>query len=113
MPEYAPQTARLWDPLTGEQKMELRGHDHQVEVVVFAPIASYNAIRELAGVPVRSRGVLRIYLTLRSEHGSGEKAWHICRHGFERQDNQALGHTERSDAEKPCMVSFGVVLERD
>ncbi|KAH0830716.1 WD40-repeat-containing domain protein [Lanmaoa asiatica] len=50
------QTARLWDPLTGEQKMELRGHDHQVEVVVFAPIASYNAIRELAGVPVRPRG---------------------------------------------------------
>ena len=53
---YARQTARLWDPLTGEQKMELRGHDHQVEVVVFAPIASYNAIRELAGVPVRSCG---------------------------------------------------------
>ncbi|KAI9571392.1 WD40-repeat-containing domain protein [Boletus coccyginus] len=49
------QTARLWDPLTGEQKMELRGHDHQVEVVVFAPIASYNAIRELTGVPNTDR----------------------------------------------------------
>jgi len=53
--EYARQTARLWDPLTGEQKLELRGHDHQVEVVVFAPIASYNAIRELAGVPNTDR----------------------------------------------------------
>ncbi|KAF9246371.1 WD40-repeat-containing domain protein [Melanogaster broomeanus] len=49
------QTARLWDPLTGELKMELRGHDHQVEVVVFAPVASYNAIRELAGVPNTDR----------------------------------------------------------
>lgn len=61
--EYVRQTARLWDPLTGEQKMELRGHDHQVEVVAFAPIASYSAIRELAGVPVRSRSVLRMCIS--------------------------------------------------
>lgn len=93
--------------------MELRGHDHQVEVVVFAPIASYNAIRELAGVPVRSRDVLRINLTLHSEHGSGEEAWYICRHGIEGQDNQALGHTERSDAEKPCRVFFRIARKTD
>ena len=93
--------------------MELRGHDHQVEVVVFAPIASYNAIRELTGVPVRSRGGSRIYLTLHPEHGSGEKVRRICCHGLERQDNQALGHTEWSDAEKPRGVSFGVAQKSD
>lgn len=32
--------------------MEFRGHDNAVEVVVFAPIAAYGAIRELAGMPV-------------------------------------------------------------
>jgi hypothetical protein len=32
--------------------MEMRGHEHDVEVVVFAPIAAYTAIRELAGIPV-------------------------------------------------------------
>ena len=46
------QTARISDPLTGELKVELRGHDHTLEVVVFAPIAAYSAIRELAGIPV-------------------------------------------------------------
>jgi hypothetical protein len=30
----------------------MRGHEHDVEVVVFAPIAAYAAIRELAGIPV-------------------------------------------------------------
>lgn len=34
--------------------MEMRGHEHDVEVVVFAPIAAYPAIRELAGIPVRA-----------------------------------------------------------
>lgn len=45
-------TVRIWDPKTGEQKMEMRGHDNDVEVVVFAPLAAYTAIRELAGIPV-------------------------------------------------------------
>jgi platelet-activating factor acetylhydrolase IB subunit alpha len=50
-----PQTIRIWDPLTGEQKAELRGHENDVEVVVFAPVAAYAAIRELTGIPVRKR----------------------------------------------------------
>jgi platelet-activating factor acetylhydrolase IB subunit alpha len=33
--------------------MELRGHEHVAEVITFAPIAAYPAIRELAGIPVR------------------------------------------------------------
>ncbi|KAI0782224.1 dynein regulator [Abortiporus biennis] len=45
------QTARICDPLTGELKMEFRGHDHTVQTVVFAPVAAYAAIRELAGIP--------------------------------------------------------------
>lgn len=48
-------TAKVFDPLTGEQKMELRGHEHQVEIICFAPIASYDAIRELAGIPNTDR----------------------------------------------------------
>jgi platelet-activating factor acetylhydrolase IB subunit alpha len=48
------QTARIWDAQAGESKMELRGHEHVVEVVTFAPIAAYSALRELAGLPVRS-----------------------------------------------------------
>lgn len=32
--------------------MEFRGHDNTVEVVVFAPINAYPAIRELMGLPV-------------------------------------------------------------
>ncbi len=32
--------------------MEFRGHDNAVEVVSFAPISAYGAIRELAGIPV-------------------------------------------------------------
>jgi hypothetical protein len=54
------QTARLWDPLTGEMKMEFRGHDHIIEIAVFAPAVAYPAIRELAGLPVR--GSLRMTL---------------------------------------------------
>lgn len=34
-------------------KSELRGHENDVLVVAFAPIAAYTAIRELAGIPVR------------------------------------------------------------
>ncbi|KIL69868.1 hypothetical protein M378DRAFT_157107 [Amanita muscaria Koide BX008] len=45
------QTVRLWDAQTGEQKMEMRGHENDVEVVIFAPIAAYSAIRDLAGIP--------------------------------------------------------------
>ncbi|KAI0811223.1 nuclear distribution protein PAC1 [Irpex lacteus] len=43
-------TARLIDPSSGETKMEFRGHDNAVEVVVFAPVYAYPAIRELAGL---------------------------------------------------------------
>jgi platelet-activating factor acetylhydrolase IB subunit alpha len=32
--------------------MELRGHENVVEVVVFAPVAAYAAIQELASIEV-------------------------------------------------------------
>lgn len=44
------QTARVWDVTTGENKMDLRGHEHVVEVAVFAPAIAGAAIRELAGL---------------------------------------------------------------
>ncbi|KAG0660858.1 protein with putative role during mitosis [Rhodotorula mucilaginosa] len=46
------QTARIWDANKGDGKAELRGHEHVVEVAVFAPIAAYSAIRELAGITI-------------------------------------------------------------
>jgi len=49
------QTARIWDPLSGETKMEFRGHDHIVEIAVFAPPVAYSSIRELAGLPNTDR----------------------------------------------------------
>ncbi|CEQ39856.1 SPOSA6832_01413, partial [Sporobolomyces salmonicolor] len=48
------QTSRIWDAQSGETKAELRGHEHVVEVAVFAPVASYPAIRELAGLAAPS-----------------------------------------------------------
>jgi hypothetical protein len=50
---FVHQTCRIWDAQTGECKSELRGHEHIIEVAVFAPIYAYAAIRELAGVTVR------------------------------------------------------------
>ncbi|KIS68592.1 putative lipoprotein-associated phospholipase A2 [Mycosarcoma maydis] len=44
------QTARVWDVSSGETKVELRGHEHVVEVAIFAPVASYAAIRQLASL---------------------------------------------------------------
>ncbi|GAC95228.1 vegetative incompatibility protein [Pseudozyma hubeiensis SY62] len=44
------QTARVWDLATGETKQELRGHEHVVEAAIFAPVSSYVAIRQLAGL---------------------------------------------------------------
>jgi hypothetical protein len=52
------QTVRVLDPTNGETKMEFRGHENDVEVVVFAPIAAYSPIRELAGIPVSDTPVL-------------------------------------------------------
>ncbi|KAK8858548.1 nuclear distribution protein PAC1 [Kwoniella newhampshirensis] len=53
------QTSRVWDSSTGESKMELRGHEHVVECVAFAPVASYSAIRELAGLGAATAGESR------------------------------------------------------
>jgi WD40 repeat protein len=49
------QTARIWEYSSGEIKQDLRGHDHVVEAVVFAPLAAYPALRELAGMPSNAK----------------------------------------------------------
>ncbi|KAF8642466.1 hypothetical protein AX16_009467 [Volvariella volvacea WC 439] len=43
-------TARVWDYKLGSMKSELRGHDRQVEVAVFAPTNTYQYIRELLSI---------------------------------------------------------------
>ncbi|KAG5354059.1 protein with putative role during mitosis [Termitomyces sp. Mn162] len=48
-------TVRIWDAQTGESKLELRDHENDVEVVTFAPVAAYAAIRELTGTPNTDR----------------------------------------------------------
>ncbi|KAG6862043.1 protein with putative role during mitosis [Termitomyces sp. Mi166 len=48
-------SVRIWDAQTGESKLELRDHVNDVEVVTFAPIAAYAAIRELTGTPNTDR----------------------------------------------------------
>ena len=50
--------------------MELRGHEHVVEVAIFAPVASYPAIRELGGIKVSTNDLL---ITPRTKKGD-EKA---------------------------------------
>lgn len=44
------QTGRIWDSSKGETKVELRGHEHVVEAIAFAPVAAYAALRELGDV---------------------------------------------------------------
>lgn len=44
------QSVRLWDVQTGETRQELRGHEHVVECVAFAPVSAYSAIRTLVGI---------------------------------------------------------------
>lgn len=39
---------------TGETKIEFRGHENYLEVVVFAPVASYQSISELSGIALVS-----------------------------------------------------------
>lgn len=51
-------TARIWDMATGETKLEFRGHENYLEVVVFAPVASYQSISELSGIALVSLAML-------------------------------------------------------
>ncbi|KAJ3104898.1 protein with putative role during mitosis [Phlyctochytrium planicorne] len=47
------QAVRLWDSTSGESKGELRGHDHVVECVAFAPTSSYTHLKELFGTDIK------------------------------------------------------------
>ncbi|KAG8932142.1 protein with putative role during mitosis [Tulasnella sp. 419] len=49
------QTARIWDAQSGETKLELLGHEHILEVAIFAPVSAYPYIRELAGLATTDR----------------------------------------------------------
>ena len=78
--------------------MELRGHDHVVEVVTFAPIAAYSAIRELAGIPVRLIPSVLAITYQTAEYGPVNTPRVICCIRFARQDNQSMGYTKRAVA---------------
>ena len=54
--------------------MELRGHEHTIEVVVFAPPAAYAAIRELAGIPVGQHPPFIWRLALTTRHQNTERS---------------------------------------
>lgn len=46
------QNSHVWDYSAGTSKVELRGHENDVECAEFAPIVAYAAIRELTGKTV-------------------------------------------------------------
>jgi platelet-activating factor acetylhydrolase IB subunit alpha len=48
----ASQTGRIWDAQTGETKVDLRGHEKNVESVTFVPPTSYKALGELVDLGV-------------------------------------------------------------
>jgi platelet-activating factor acetylhydrolase IB subunit alpha len=50
------QTGRIWDLTSGECKMELRGHEHVVECIAFAPTTAYPFIYEMLGIEVKKTG---------------------------------------------------------
>ena len=77
------QTSRVWDVGSGDTKSELRGHEHVVECAVFAPVAAYPAVRELAGLAVCLRNVCRMRSDPPKDHWTRCKikgARLVCRH---------------------------------
>lgn len=68
--------------------MDFLGHENVVEVAIFAPIAAYPHIRELAGLsvrgkhePVRATGN-RLHEYACSDYGSQQGTWFVCCHGW-------------------------------
>lgn len=45
-------TLRIWDTSSSDSRHELRGHDHVVECVAFAPVAAYKPIHTLIAMRV-------------------------------------------------------------
>ena len=45
-----PMNSGVMNEMSGETKVELRGHENVVETIVFAPVSAYAAIRELGGL---------------------------------------------------------------
>jgi WD40 repeat protein len=46
------QTSIIFDITSGEEKLQLRGHENVVEAAEFAPVASYAVIRQMTGIRV-------------------------------------------------------------
>ena len=90
--------------MNGETKMELRGHEHTIEVVVFAPPAAYAAIRELAGIPVsRISASVPIHFHIPAvEYRKVKTTWRLRSYRFSRQVDQDLGYPKRTDVTEPC-----------
>ena len=109
----AAQTARIWDANKGDGKAELRGHEHVVEVAVFAPIAAYSAIRELAGITVRlarlsdplskARRLIfrRVSIDTDESISRGQVGRTIRRDRIAGQVDPDMGHGERAMPQDP------------
>lgn len=46
------QTSIVFDRASGEEKLQLRGHENVVETAEFAPVVSYAVIRQMTGITV-------------------------------------------------------------
>ena len=82
--------------------MEFRGHDHIIEVAVFAPAVAYPAIRELAGLPVRAHlsMMFRQFPDYIPGKRQGDQTCLVHRDRFQGQNDKTLGLSDRTDAKK-------------
>ena len=91
------QSARLWDVASSETRIDLRGHEHVIEIAIFAPTAAHAAIRELAGI-VRAAQMPTVLIRSGrpASEGQGDRAaLRRPRDRLARQDDPHLGRHER------------------
>ena len=69
----------------------LRGHDHNVEAVAFAPMSAYPAICQLQDVTVRASFHNTMISSFSVFVGCAHNARRFCCHSIARQDDQTLG----------------------